>query len=956
MLSFNSTQEDILASDYKLLYWLFEIDSTYYWSTKTVPSSVYNSQAYSFRILPDTFKGIVLSAPGRESQSVQTLAETYFEISNPGNTYSTSTFDGSSVHIKLIISDGTDTELIAQWGMSVTSCVDLDQRLGFNCEDFLQLYLEGDYPNTRRVSSISPAPGDPDDDLCVPVIFGTAYIPIRSQWIGDSDGERYYIMGTTADSFSVSEIRSPREFGRSIFESGSFTFTASNETVGNITYRTLRPQIAETDSIGVYRTGVWVSGDKMVDPFFKITRSGSSTDPATIISQVLQSMGVSATDIDTAGSFAAATSVYSGWGLTFNGAFYEKRPRREVLAKLLIMCNSTLRVTDKIELHPLSLNNADSVATHTGSEIIKESFSYNNIVQEISDSASVAFQIDSEPVDELVSVTVPVKDIGDSSGADPDNINNDTLDIRWVQDSQDVQQIGILHFQRKYLGIANPSYQTKLSELGVEPDDIITVTGTRYGGPHYILAQKISINKDGSIDFDGTVYSEELDNWNDNTPDAVDIAPEYIIFDEAWAPVISGPGSTPDFGLPPAQLPGNIIVGDYSTTNYITINPISTQIVLTDDGENRVIIGYLSAGNYGIAILDPNNNTIVQIDTNNAIFAGWQLSQTQLYSTDGGSTGIVLDASSKYIAINDITFGNMGFQVQYNSGNPRLYVGDGGTNYFRYQSGTITASGLTIDSNTWDSEAEENDSSDFGIGESTPTPIMPSSNNLVLYYRFNESSGLNANDSAGNNDGTLTNMPSNAWTTGKTGNSLSFGGYLSTDAVHTGAAFLNMFRSGFSFSCWIRSNDAHGTAQQYIWGNSGFESGFRVELMGTGQIRAIYRAGDGPGSSGTFMTYNSFSDGNMSSFSHIAVVVREGSSVEVYINGIIQNYESPNDGDMSGCDMTEYSDFAQDNVVGNILEYGTIAEYAFDGEIDEVRLYNIELSANQAYGLYVNDR
>ena len=967
MLPFNATQQTILASDYKLIYWLFEVGysgGTYYWSTKVVPNTVYNSQAYTFKVLPDSFRGIKLMDPSRESESLSTLASTYFEISNAGNTYSTSDFEGYSVHVKLVISDGSNTELMAQWGLEVMSCVDLDQRLGFNCEDFLQPHLEGDYPNTKLVSSISPAPGDPDDDLCLPVIFGTAYIPIRSQYITD---QRYYIMGTTADAFTVSEIRSPREFGRSIFLSSSFAFTATNVSVGNVTYRTLRPQIAETDTVGVYATGVWTSGDKMIDPFFKITRTGSNTNPANVISDVLQGMGVASGDIDAA-SFSAAAAVYSGWGLSFNGAFYKKESRRKVLAQLLIMCNSTLRVTDKIELHPLDLNNSDSVATHTGAEILKESFIYNNVVKEASDSAAVAFQLGTEPVDQLAEITVPAKYTGDSSEADPENVSSNILEIRFVQDSVMVQKIGILHFQRKFLAKANPSYKTKMSELGVQPDDLITVTGTRYGGPHYICVNDVSVNKDASIDISGTVYSTELDNWSDPDPPAVDIAQEYIIFDEVWTTIISGPGTTPDSGLPPAQLPGNIIVGDYSTVNYITINPISTQIILNDDGTDRVVIGYLSPGNYGIAIVDPDGNTIVLIDSSQATFAGWTLTPTQLYSTLGGGTGIVLDSSDKYFAVNDITFGNLGIQGQYNAGDPRFYVGDGGENYLRYESGVLIVSGLTIDANTWDSDEEQGGDSSSGAGGSVPTPVMPSSNDLELLYRFNESSGLAAGDGVGNNDATLVDFapyPSSGddsqWVTGQTGNALEFNG-VDEYIRFSGEGFPSgTFDPPFSIGFWVYKDAliGHDNVLQFTnrysitvypwWGYHSIHIRFNSNEIQMGYSQT--RGADGSiTESTTIISYNTL---QLSTWKFYCYTV-DSSWINLYVDGIFWPIRSVTyDGDMSGIDVgNHWRDSVEDNRV--IGRYDTHSYY--EGKLDEFRIYDKSLNENEVYGLYLNDR
>jgi len=716
MLSFDSITETILASDYKLLYWLFEVTDSaatvHYWSTKTVPDTVYDSQAYTFKVLPDSFKRVHLSDPDIESENVSILADTYFEISNKDNTYSSTDFDGSEIVIKLVVSDGSNTELLASWGMTITQCTDLDQRLGFNCEDFLQPFLEGEYPNTELVSSIYPAYGDPEDDLCLPVIYGTAYIPIRSQWLPDGDssgyvdssgfppedgGERYYILGKTTDAFTVSEIRSPRDFGRSIFTSDEFTFTYSDEMVqpNERYYKTMRPQIGrqDDDSSGtIYKTGVWRSGDKMVDPFFKITRTGSSTDPATIVANVLQDFGVSAAQIDTAGSFAAAAAVYSGWGLTFNGAFFRKIPRREVLAKLLIMCNSTLRVTDKIELHPLTLNNADSVATHTTAEIIKDSFSYNKIIAETSDSGTVGFQVATEPVDQLAEITVPAK-------SSSNNISGDVLNIDWVQDSQDVQRIGSLHLQRKYLGNANPSYMTKLSELGPEPNDIITVSGTRYGGPHYIKVTEVSINKDGKIEYGGTTHSADLDNWNDLNPAAVGISPEYIVYDETWSTVVTGPTTVLPDGTSPSDLPGELVIGAAANDSQIILDPTNTNIVLNDDGTDRLTIGHLGGTDYGLQVRDPSGNVVVQVDTSQAVFAGWSLTQTQIYSV---GNAIVLDSDDKFISINNTTFGAEGIQMEYNDGDPQFYVGNGSDSYIKFEEGQLTSTGIQLTASAFD--------------------------------------------------------------------------------------------------------------------------------------------------------------------------------------------------------------------------------------------------------------
>jgi len=72
-----------------------------------------------------------------------------------------------------------------------------------------------------------------------------------------------------------------------------------------------------------------------------------------------------------------------------------------------------------------------------------------------------------------------------------------------------------------------------------------------------------------------------------------------------------------------------------------------------------------------------------------AVVGGWTASSTTL----ANGTNIVLDASNKKISINDATFGNSGIQIDYNSGTPRTYMGDGANQFFKYESGVVSFGG-----------------------------------------------------------------------------------------------------------------------------------------------------------------------------------------------------------------------------------------------------------------------
>ena len=67
------------------------------------------------------------------------------------------------------------------------------------------------------------------------------------------------------------------------------------------------------------------------------------------------------------------------------------------------------------------------------------------------------------------------------------------------------------------------------------------------------------------------------------------------------------------------------------------------------------------------------------------VVGGWTLATGNLHSTN-----IYLNSEDEKITINNQTFGNSGIQLDYNSGAPRAYIGDGNNQYFRYDSDGIS--------------------------------------------------------------------------------------------------------------------------------------------------------------------------------------------------------------------------------------------------------------------------
>ena len=97
------------------------------------------------------------------------------------------------------------------------------------------------------------------------------------------------------------------------------------------------------------------------------------------------------------------------------------------------------------------------------------------------------------------------------------------------------------------------------------------------------------------------------------------------------------------------------------------------------DGSDLTISGtvYASAGSFTGNIAAASGN-----------IGNWNIVDGELsYGTD-----IVLDATNKAIYIADTTYGNAGIQLEFNSGSPRAYIGDG-TKFIKFDGDDLTWNG-----------------------------------------------------------------------------------------------------------------------------------------------------------------------------------------------------------------------------------------------------------------------
>lgn len=206
---------------------------------------------------------------------------------------------------------------------------------------------------------------------------------------------------------------------------------------------------------------------------------------------------------------------------------------------------------------------------------------------------------------------------------------------------------------------------------------------------------------------------------------------------------------------------------------------------------------------------------------------------------------------------------------------------------------------------------------------------------LVGYWHFDEGTSTVAYDASGNaNNGTLTNGPT--WQSGvncKAGECLNFNG--TNNYLEGGMRDIWKFGTGnFSVGMWVYPTSFNSEASLYdaliLNGVGGRIDAFvMVQNATTGKLRLF-----------TNGVYTSASTGNLTlnAWNYVGLV-RSGTTATFYINGV--------------ADVTTVTLSTNITSGGVILgRYSDVASGYFTGRIDEVRIYNRALSAQEVLDIY----
>ncbi|TXH08286.1 MAG: LamG domain-containing protein [Candidatus Moraniibacteriota bacterium] len=232
---------------------------------------------------------------------------------------------------------------------------------------------------------------------------------------------------------------------------------------------------------------------------------------------------------------------------------------------------------------------------------------------------------------------------------------------------------------------------------------------------------------------------------------------------------------------------------------------------------------------------------------------------------------------------------------------------------------------------------------------STPTGIDAG---LKGYWTFNgaDISGTSAYDRSGSgNNGTLTGGPSPA--IGKLGQALDFDGLNDYIVVGDPSSLRDIEGQGgggMSISVWInpRSNGGNGSGNGHIVGKNNNDSGpgsgdWGLSLGSSGNN---INFGHSRATQPIAATISNVWTANQ--WTHVVVTFNGGTTastaIQFYINGVLQTHAYDQDGSGS---------FASDSGLAFHIG-GSGTSWQFDGKLDEVRVYNRILSADEAFALY----
>ena len=337
---------------------------------------------------------------------------------------------------------------------------------------------------------------------------------------GEEPSHRHYFALGPSATYDIIEVKDPPSAGVDTYKASagySFPQLFDDGTDGNY-YSLAQFMIAYNPYTDSYDAGSWTPNSSMPLVLYNAPDDADPWNPADVIEMVLTDFGIQSDDIDSTGTFSTASFVYTTQGIAWHGGFYDSEMRETVLNSLLSQCDSSLYISDKVELHPFY---AASVETFDRSKTKKLSFTPSRVTQDSFDSGRVHWAEEGSPQTSLLGkAVVPLTDAGTSARP-----SGEVFQAKFISDGVVAQKLGKLHFQRQ-LSTDSVAFSTSGSLIitlnTLRPGQVITINDALFGGSQDIIVTSLTISSDLEVAISGLRYGE-LNEFNDVTANAVTV-------------------------------------------------------------------------------------------------------------------------------------------------------------------------------------------------------------------------------------------------------------------------------------------------------------------------------------------------------------------------------------------------------------------------------------------------
>lgn len=223
-----------------------------------------------------------------------------------------------------------------------------------------------------------------------------------------------------------------------------------------------------------------------------------------------------------------------------------------------------------------------------------------------------------------------------------------------------------------------------------------------------------------------------------------------------------------------------------------------------------------------------------------------------------------------------------------------------------------------------------------------------SGNSLVGYWKLDEASGTSAADSSGNsNTGTLHNMEGADWVAGKIGSALNFSGDGTTEYVSIADSASLDIPGPVTLCAWVNATSFTSSGEEdVILGKSSAAVSAQYYLStddspSTSAKRIVFGWTNTAGSvTESYVSTNTISSG---AWHHVCGVRVNNNDVDLYINGVSQTVNVFQGGNVTPSTATAPITLGR---------AGAVSALYWNGVIDDARVYNRDLSAQEIDYLY----